>query len=108
MSGYGVSYTTGAEDEITEAYLWIKERMPKAAEKWREELICQIESLGENPLRHPLAPESGSFAQEIRLMLFRKRRSQFRIYYTVIQKQVVILTVRRSARKPLEESDIEI
>jgi plasmid stabilization system protein ParE len=106
MSGYVVEYTAGAEREIIESYLWIRERAPGAAEKWREELIGKVESLADNPLNHPVAPESGKFQTEIRLMLFRKRRSQFRIYYTVEGRRVIILTVRRSARKPLEEGDL--
>ena len=76
--------------------------------KWRDELIGKVEELSENPLRHPVAPESEKFPREIRLMLFRKRRGQFRIYYTINQKRVVILSVRRSARKPLEKEDLEL
>jgi plasmid stabilization system protein ParE len=106
MIGYVIEYTSMAEREVIESYLWIRERAPRAAEKWREELIGKVESLAANPLRHPVAPESGKFMQEIRLMLFRKRRSQFRIYYTIEGVRVVILTIRRSARKPLEEDDL--
>jgi|GEM_PF-842974 plasmid stabilization system protein ParE len=106
MSGYVVEYTSGAEREIIESYLWIKERAPRSAEKWREELIGKVESLADNPLRHSVAPESGKFTQEIRLILFRKRRSQFRIYYTIEGRRVVMLTVRRSALKPLEEGGL--
>ena len=105
---FGVEYTLNARAEIEGAYLWIKERAVVAAEKWREELIGKIEALGANPHRHPLAPESEKFPREIRQMLFRKRRSQFRIFYTIDKKRVVILSVRRSARKPLEEGDLPL
>ena len=105
MSGFQVEYTLGAQQEIEDSYRWISERAPRAVEKWREELIGKIEALAGNPLFHPVAPESDHFPREIRLMLFRKRRGQFRIYYTIEKKRVVILTVRRSARKPLEEDD---
>src|SRR5882757_5919826 len=101
MSCYEVEYTAGAQTEMESSFLWIQERAPLAADKWRDELLEKIESLAENPYRHPVAPESHKFTLEIRLMLFRKRRGQFRIYYTVEKKRVVILTVRRSARKPL-------
>lgn len=103
---FKVEYTLNAQTEIEDAYLWIRERAPAAAEKWREELIAKIESLSGNPHRHPRAPESGKFPWEIRLMLFRKRRSQLRVYYTIDERRVVILAVRRSARKPLEEEDL--
>ncbi|MDZ4287705.1 MAG: type II toxin-antitoxin system RelE/ParE family toxin [Prosthecobacter sp.] len=108
MSSLRVEYTSGAQKEIEESYVWIKERAPQAAEKWRDELIGKVESLAVNPLRHPVAPESEKFSREIRLMLFRKRRGQFRIYYTIDKKRVVILSVRRSFRKPLEEGDLPL
>ncbi len=105
---FQVEYTANAQTEIEDSYLWIKERALRAAEKWRDELIGKIEQLGENPLRHPLAPESGRFPREIRLMLFRKRRGQFRIYYTIDKKRVVILAVRRSSRRPLDADDLRL
>ena len=105
---FSVEYTLNAQQEIEEAYLWIRERASRAAEKWRDELIAQIEELAQNPARHPPAPESSKFTREIRQMLFRKRRSQFRIFYTIDRKRVVILSVRRSARKPLEGDDLPL
>ena len=108
MSGFHVAYTLSAQQEIEDSYLWISERAPRAAEKWREDLIAKIEALAVNPLIHPVAPESDKFPKQIRLMLFRKKRGQFRIYYTIERKRVVILTVRRSARKPLEEDDLSV
>lgn len=105
---YRVEYTLHAQSEIADSYLWIRERAPQAAEKWREELIGKVEELADNPLRHPVAPESEKFPRVIRLMLFRKRRGQFRIYYTIDKMRVVILSVRRSARKPLEEGDLPL
>jgi plasmid stabilization system protein ParE len=103
-----LEYTLNAQTEIEDSYLWIKERAPMAAEKWRDELIGKIQGLAENPRRHPLAPESGKFPWDIRQLLFRKRRGQFRVFYTIDKKRVVILAVRRSARKPLEEGDLPI
>ena len=106
MSGYAVEYTESAEREIIEVYSWISEVAPLAAQKWRDDLILKVESLSENPLRYPVAPESDKFLHEIRVILFRRRRSQFRIYYTIERKRVVILTVRHSSRQPLGEQDI--
>lgn len=105
---FRVEYTFNAQAELEEAYSWIRERAPMAAEKWLEELIAKIEKLADNPKAHPPAPESSKFRREIRLMLFRKRRSQFRIYYTVERTRIVILSVRRSFRKPLEEDDLSL
>lgn len=105
---FRIEYTLNAQAELEEAYAWIRERAPVAAEKWLEELIAKIEKLATNPKACPPAPESSKFRHEIRLMLFRKRRSQFRIYYTIDRKRVVILAVRRSFRKPLDEGDLTL
>jgi plasmid stabilization system protein ParE len=105
---FTVEYTFNAQTELEEAYEWIRERAPIAAQKWLEELIAKIEKLADNPKAHPPAPESGRFQREIRLMPFRKRRSQFRIYYSVERARIVILSVRRSFRKPLEEDDLSL
>ena len=103
---FQVEYTRNAQKEIEESYLWIKERAVVAAEKWRDDLIEKVDALADNPHRHPLAPESGKFPCEVRQLLFRKRRSQFRIFYTIDEQRVVILAVRRSSRKPLEPGDL--
>ena len=106
MSRLRVEYTLGAWRELKDTYLWIKERSPQGAEKWRDELIEQIEALADHPLRWPVAPENDRFPREIRLLLFRKRQSPFRFYFTVESQHVVILAVRRSSRQPLEEDDL--
>ena len=109
MSRLRVEYTLGARRELKDSYLWIKERSPQGAEKWRNELLEAIEALADHPLRWPVAPENDRFPREIReirLLLFRKRQSQFRVYFTVESQRVVILSVRRSSRRPLEEDDL--
>jgi plasmid stabilization system protein ParE len=107
MNDFELEYTLGAQAEIEDAYRWIKERSPQGAAKWREDLIEKMEALSRTPHIHPIAPESERFSKAIRLLLFRKRRSQFRVYFTTETKRVVILSVRRSSRKPLEEGDLE-
>ena len=107
MSVHRLEYTIGAQAEIEDAYLWIKDRSLQGAAKWRDDLIEKIEALSHSPQIYPVAPESDKFPREIRLLLFRKRRSQFRVYFTIEKTRVVILSVRRSSRKPLEASDLD-
>jgi plasmid stabilization system protein ParE len=106
LNRFRVEYTLTAAQEVERAYLWIRKRAPAAAEKWLADLIVRVEALGVNPLRHPLAAESKKFPMAVRVLLFRKKHGQFRIYYTVAGERVVILTVRRSTRRPLEASDL--
>ena len=103
-----IEYTAHAQEELEEVYRWIKTRAPLSAIRWREDVIAKVESLAENPERHRLAPESSRFPVEIRQLLFRKRRSQFRILFTVSAEHVVILSVRHHSRRPLEGGDLPV
>ncbi len=103
---FEVEYTANAQRELEDVYLWIKARMPLSAARWRDDLITKVESLTNDPQRHRLAPESRRFSCEIRQLLFRKRRSQFRIIFAIAGQRVVILSVRHHSRRPLEEGDL--
>ena len=100
-----IEYTQNALREISDTYLWIKRRGEQTASNWREGLIARIETLAVQPDKHRLAPESPRFTREIRQLLFRKRRSQFRILYTIEGKRVVILSFRHHSRQPLSGNE---
>jgi len=102
---FEVEYTANARRELEDTYLWIKVRAPISAVRWREDLIAKVESLSNDPHRHRLAPESKKFPCDIRQLLFRNRRSQFRILFTIAGERVVILSIRHHSRRPLEDSD---
>jgi mRNA-degrading endonuclease RelE of RelBE toxin-antitoxin system len=53
-----------------------------------------------------LAPESKKFSCEIRQLFFWKRRSQFRILFTITDQRVVILSLRHHSRRPLDDGDL--
>lgn len=105
---FEIEYTAHAQSELEDVYLWIKARMPMSAARWRDDLIAKVESLAFDPDRHRLALESLRFPVEIRQLLFRKQRSQFRILFTISGSRVVILSVRHHSRKPLEEGDLPV
>lgn len=103
---FEVEYTANARRELEDTYLWIKARAPISAIRWREDLISKMESLSKDPHRHRLAPENKKFPCDIRQLLFRKRRSQFRILFTITEERVVILSIRHHSRRPLEDGDL--
>lgn len=105
---FEVEYTANARRELEDTYLWIKARAPISAVRWREDLIAKVESLADDPRRHRLAPESKKFPCDIRQILFRKRRSQFRILFTIAEERVVILSIRHHSRRPLEDGDLTL
>ncbi len=43
---------------------------------------------------------------DIRQLLFRKHRSQFRILFAIADKRIIILSIRHHSRWPLEDGDM--
>jgi plasmid stabilization system protein ParE len=103
-----VEYTLDAKHEIREVYLWIRARLPQAAERWRDELIEKVDLLAVAAKSHPRIPESARFKEEVRQFLHGKRRGQFRVIYLVEDTRVIILSVRHSSRAPLKEGDLPV
>lgn len=97
MKRYRVIVTTSAEQDILEAYDWLKEENPAYAEKWQTGLREKILKLGTLPESHPVAPESADHTYVIRRTLYGKG-TPWRIYFTVEGKEVHILHVRHGRR----------
>lgn len=99
---YRVEIARSAEADIREAYQWVQERSPSAADRWRSRLQKKIQTLASQPSRCPLADEGDEFGEELRVLLYGKRRGVYRILFTIRGESVVILHVRHSARGPIE------
>jgi len=101
-----VSVEGPAEQDIEDAYLWLAERDPEAADRWFNSIYDRISSLETFPERCPLAPESEFFNCEIRETFHGRRQHKYRVLFTITGDEVHILHVRHSARLPLgEETD---
>ncbi len=83
--------------DAEQAYLWIAERDPDGGERW-DGIVETVLSLEQMPLRCPLAPEDPYFEEEIRMLLYGRRRGQFRILLTVSGDRVLVLHIRRAFR----------
>ena len=100
--GYSVIIEERAQREIAEASAWIAQHSPERAAIWHFDIENAIFSLENNPFRCPIAPESQSFPEEIRHLIF----GQYRILFTVRDEAVHVLRVRHGRRdyaKPDEE-----
>ena len=60
-----------------------------------------IGSLADNPQRNSLAPEDEYFREEIRNLLYGKRKNVYRVIFTVRGDTVHVLHFRRGARMVL-------
>jgi plasmid stabilization system protein ParE len=100
---YRVEITRAARAEAREAYLWMHEHSPEAAARWYNGLEEAIDTLRTHPRRCPLAPEAAFFGQEIRQLLYGRRRSVYRILFEISEDErtVHIVHVVHGARDNL-------
>src|SRR5690349_15095605 len=99
---YEVIVQASAQAEIEAAYEWLARRAPATAVRWYGRLVKAIETLADNPLRCSLAPEDEYFPEEIRNLLYGKRKSNYRVIFTVRGDTVHVLHFRRGARQVLK------
>lgn len=102
---YRVRTTPRAESDAMAIYTWIAEheRQPENASRWLDGLQEAIESLTTQPRRCSLAPESRSFADEIRQLLYHRHRILFMIEHDV----VFVLHIRHGSRLAARDPDLE-
>lgn len=92
-----VIVTPQAAGDLTEAWAWLRERNPHAADEWLAGIREVILALGRFPEAHPVAPESSAFDLEIRRAPY-GRTTRWRIYYALIGDAVHVLHVRHGRR----------
>ena len=95
-----------ATREIDEAVAWLARRSRPAAARWLGRLMEAIRSLGTNPERHGLAPESEWYPGELRHLLYGKRTGVYRILFEVREEVVYVLRVRHAAQDLLEPGEL--
>ena len=103
---YRVITLPRAERDAREAYQWLAQQAPEAALRWYRGLREAIESLAAHPQRCPIAPENEYAEEEIRQLLYGRRRSIYRILFTIKGDMVSVLTVRHGARRLLRPEEL--
>ena len=66
---------------------------------WVTEIERAVDTLGQMPLRCPIAPESVHFEREVRQLLV----DPYRILFTIVERDVHVLHVRHTSRRTLRE-----
>jgi plasmid stabilization system protein ParE len=102
---YRVIFTPAAESDLRTAYhYYIRRQAPRAARDWIRRARQAAKTLAHHPERCPMAPESASFDQPIRELLFGSgNRGTYRFLFVVFdeEKSVYILHVRHGSMLPL-------
>jgi plasmid stabilization system protein ParE len=100
---YRIELADTAKADLREATRWIRDEVtPDSADRWLTGLLKAANTLQKQPLRCPLAEESDKFPEDIRLLLHGKRKTKYRILFTIRGDAVVILYVRHTARDEIE------
>lgn len=101
---YRIELTATAKADIRESAQWRREEISAAAaDSWLAGLYKAISTLETKPYRCPVAAESPKFPDEIRELLYgRKKRSKHRIIFKIDADVIYILYIRHTARDELE------
>ena len=92
---YRIELSRRAECDSEEAFLYIRERAPLNAVRWRHGLEAKLRVLERMPASFALAPENQDTTIEVRQLLY----GRYRILYTIRGSTVFVLTVRHGARR---------
>jgi plasmid stabilization system protein ParE len=103
---YAVVIQPRANAEAEEAYQWIAEQSPERAANWFNGLREAIDSLKTFPHRCSLARENDAFPEEVRHLLYGRRRGIYRIVFIIRGETVHIISIRHGAREPLGAEDV--
>ena len=108
---YELSITEPAEIDIDGVYLRILRSSIDAAERWHNGLLTSLDTLLILPRAYPVAPESVVMGKNVRVMLYGKGRSAYRVLYAVIEAAdgepgiVRIQRVIHAMRRPYGEDE---
>ena len=91
-----------ARRDIEEAYLYIRRDAPLRATQWRSKLRQAVRSLKVFPKRHAVLFDEATAGRTIRQMTF----GTYLVLYSVDDQVVNVLTIRHSARRPMEPGEL--
>lgn len=90
---------------MLEAFVWKGERSVPVANEWYNGLLAALASLEQDPKRCAVAPDQDAFPEEVRQLLYGKRRDVYRIMFSIRGVTVYVLHIRHGSQKPFSASD---
>jgi plasmid stabilization system protein ParE len=92
--------------DIEGAVMWLAQKNPQAAARWRIGLFQIIQNLETNPNRFAEAEESADLGLDLRELLYGRRRGIYRILFTIDGDTVNILRVRHASQDRLSAEEL--
>ena len=99
---YEVIIERPAQEDIENAYLRLYQRAGAQALDWFYGIEEAILSLEQFPKRCGLATEDPRFSEQIRQLLFGKKKGMYRILFTIKVHRVHVLHVRHTSQDLLD------
>jgi plasmid stabilization system protein ParE len=101
---YHIELAATAKADIRQQALWLRgEASPAIADRWLAGLYEAIDTLQTHPGRCSIAAESRKFPEELRQLLYgRRKKHHRRIIFTIREDTVYVLYVRHGHRDELE------
>ena len=94
-------------DVVRNAKWWEKNHSHDQAFVWQQAIFAKIYSLDTFPESHPLSAENPKFPYELREALFGLgSRPGYRIFFTIVENQVRVLTVKAAEEQELSPEDV--
>ena len=104
---FTIVVTRRAEADIDSAVRWMaRHRSATIAARWHLGIRQAIRSLRNEPARCPVADEAVGVGIELRELIHQRRRTVYRVLFTVGETEVTILRVRNAAQDRLTDADI--
>ncbi len=92
--------------DIGAAVAWSRQRSPLGGARLHAGLLAAIRSLANNPGRCSLADEAADLGVDLRELLYGRRRTVYRILFTITGQSVNVLRVRHAAQDRLKPGDV--
>ena len=88
---YRVAITPAAKDDLRNTYRYIRDDSPDSARRWAAGARKAIRTLAHDPERCAFAPESRSFEEMIRQLIYGSgNRGTYRILFVVFERAVFV------------------
>jgi plasmid stabilization system protein ParE len=103
---YGITIFPKAIADIRAAVAWRNRRSLLDGARLHAGILAAIRTLASRPDRCPSAEEAADLGLDIRQLLYGRRRTVYRILFTIVGQTVNVLRVRHAAQDRLTSGEV--
>src|SRR4051794_30798466 len=95
------------QSDVDDIFSWLAQRSVSGAISWYLAFRAALEKIADNPENFAEAPEADRLNRPLRQALFKTRRGRmYRIIFTMIDSDILLLRVRGPGQRPLRQNDV--